>query len=452
MKRTKPFTMNSSFLLNSCFQLNSTLIIIFFIAIASPVSGQEKNLSISADKMEKRILELANYGKNAEGHSTRVAFSEADLEARAYVMEEMKKAGLEVSVDFAGNIIGRRKGKDDDRPLIAFGSHIDTVPDGGNYDGCVGSMAGLEIMILLQELGIQTNHPLELIIFSNEEGGVMGSRALAGVLSAQALKVTNSTGYSMEEGISRLGGDPKRLDEIVRKPGDLAVFLELHIEQGGILEQKNLDIGVVEGIVGINWWDVKVSGFANHAGTTPMDMRKDALLAASQFVLMVNEVTNSFEGHQVGTVGMIEAQPGAPNVIPGEVNMSLEIRDLSSEKILKMYDEMVKRAEKIAEKYHVEFSFSPTDATSKPALTDEGLRDLIEETSKALGHSSMRMQSGAGHDAQDMAIIAPTGMIFVPSKGGISHSPKEFTSAEDMANGANVLLQTILELDKKLVK
>ena len=409
-----------------------------------------KSLRVDQDRLEKSIFELAEFRGNTSENNSRVAFSDADLQARDYVIGLMNDVGLEVSIDFAGNIIGRRKGKDPKKKPIAFGSHIDMVPDGGNYDGCVGSMAGIEIMTLLNEKGILTEHPLELILFSNEEGGVMGSRAIAGELGPEALKVKNSTGYSMEEGIKRLGGDPDKLADVVRKKGDLAAFLELHIEQGGILDQEKVQIGVVEGIVGINWWDIEVEGFANHAGTTPMDMRKDALLAAAEFVIAVNEITKAYEGKQVGTVGMISAEPGAPNVIPGKVNMSLEIRDLSSDKILAVFNDMRQRADSIGVKNGVKFSFSSTDATSKPALTDPRMRATIDKVARSLGFSTKHMQSGAGHDAQDMALVAPTGMIFVPSKNGISHSPDEFTSAKDMANGANVLLQTIMSLDQGL--
>ncbi len=445
--------------ISSGFSSLTTLLLISCLVLITetPVLGQTdannrlKSLRVDQDRLEASIFQLAEFGKDQEsGQTSRVAFSDADIKGREYVIGLMRKAGLEVSVDYAGNIVGKRQGKDPNKSPIAFGSHIDMVPNGGNYDGCVGSMAGIEIMTLLQEQGIVTEHPLELIIFSNEEGGVMGSRAMVGELGPEALKVRNSTGYSMAEGISRLGGDPGKLSQMIRKKGDLAAFLELHIEQGGILELENTQIGVVEGIVGLNWWDVEVEGFANHAGTTPMDMRKDALLAAAEFVIAVNEVTNSYEGKQVGTVGMISAEPGAPNVIPGKVKMSLEIRDLSSEKILSMYEDMRRRADSIGAATGVKFSFSPTDATGKPALTDPLMRSTIDRVAGTLGFTTKHMQSGAGHDAQDMARIAPTGMIFVPSKGGISHSPDEFTSAQDMANGANVLLHTVLSLDREL--
>ena len=215
------------------------------------------------------------------------------------------------------------------------------------------------------------------------------------------------------------------------------------------LEREDLDIGIVEGIVGLQWWDVRIKGFANHAGTTPMNMRQDALLSAAKFILAVNEITNSMDGSQVGTVGRIKASPGAPNVIPGEVVLSLEIRDLSEEKIYTLYNQMVNRAKEIGEAMNTEFSFHPLDATAKPANMDASIKSQIESVCKSLGLSYRYMPSGAGHDAQDMARIVPTGMIFVPSKGGISHSPREFTSAKDMANGTNVLLQTLLRVDKQ---
>ena len=405
---------------------------------------------VNQDRLEKRIFELAQFGLQENGETERVAFSEADIEAQQWVVKTLKALGLDVHIDFAGNIIGKREGKKAFLKPISFGSHIDRVPNGGNYDGCVGSMASLEVLEILNENKIITEHPLEIIIFSNEEGGVMGSRAIAGHLGKDAFVVRNSTGYSMGEGIMRLGGDTTRISEVARKKDEIAAFLELHIEQGGTLEKENIQIGIVEGIVGLQWWEVEFTGFANHAGTTPMNARQDALLAAAKFIVAVNEVTNSFEGAQVGTVGKIQAKPGAPNVIPGKVVTSLEIRDLSSEVIEKVYEAIKTRSDEIAKASNVQIEFRPLDTTADPAIMTTAIQDEIAASSEKLGLSTKRMPSGAGHDAQDMALIANTGMIFVPSKGGISHSPKEYTSAEDMANGANVLLHTILALDKKL--
>ena len=419
-----------------------------YLLLSTFLTAQE-NVLVNKDRLEQSIMDLAQFGIDENGETHRVAFSDADLEARAWMVGQMEEAGLSVHIDFAGNILGLRKGSDPGLKPIGFGSHIDAVPNGGNYDGCVGSMGALEVMRTLQEKGIQTRHPLEMIVFSNEEGGVMGSRALVGELRPEALEVVNSTGYTMGEGIQRIGGDTMRLQEVIRPKGSMKAFLELHIEQGANLVTEDLDIGIVEGIVGLQWWDVRIKGIANHAGTTPMDMRQDALLSAARFIIAINEITTSCDGTQVGTVGRIKALPGAPNVIPGEVVLSLEIRDLSEEKIQMLYGKMVEAAKKIGEEMGTEFSFHTLDATAQPATMDPIVKTQIEEVCKELGYSSRYMPSGAGHDAQDMARITPTGMIFVPSKGGISHSPKEFTSAEDMANGTNVLLQTILRIDKQ---
>lgn len=412
--------------------------------------GLYAQLTVNQDRLEKRITELAQFGIQENGETERVAFSDADLAAQKWVISQLKEMGIETHIDFAGNIIGIRKGTNASKKPISFGSHIDRVPHGGNYDGCVGSMAALEVLKVLDENNVKTKHPLEIIIFSNEEGGVVGSRAIAGQLNKTAFPVKNSTGYTIGEGMMRLGGDTTRLADVARKKGDVAAFLELHIEQGGILEKENLDIGIVEGIVGLKWWNVEFNGFANHAGTTPMNARQDALLAAAKFIIAVNEIATSFVGAQVATVGRISAEPGAPNVIPGKVVSSLEIRDLSSEVIEKVYQEIEKRALEISKASGVEIKFYALDTTADPAIMDSTIQKEIEKSINSLGLSYKFMPSGAGHDAQDMALIAPTGMIFVPSKGGISHSPKEFTSASDMANGANVLLKTILALDKSL--
>jgi N-carbamoyl-L-amino-acid hydrolase len=412
--------------------------------------GLYAQLSVNQDRLDKRITELAQFGIQENGETERVAFSNADVAAQQWVISQLKDMSIDTHIDFAGNVIGIRKGTDKTKKPISFGSHIDRVPNGGNYDGCVGSMAAIEVLKVLDENNVKTKHPLEIIIFSNEEGGVVGSRAIAGQLKETAFAVKNSTGYTIGEGMMRLGGDTTRLAEVARKKGAVAAFLELHIEQGGILEKENLNIGIVEGIVGLKWWNVEFNGFANHAGTTPMNSRQDALLAAAKFIVAVNEVATNFEGAQVATVGRINAEPGAPNVIPGKVVTSLEIRDLSSEVIEKVYQEIEKRAIEISKTSGVEIKLTALDTTADPAIMDASIQKEIEKSINSFGLSYKSMPSGAGHDAQDMALIAPTGMIFVPSKDGISHSPKEFTSASDMANGANVLLKTILALDKKL--
>ena len=417
---------------------------LFCLSVAPTLA---QTLEADAQRLERRIEKLATFGASETG-SQRVAFSDADVEARDYFKTLMNEAGLAVHVDFAGNLIGRREGRNSDLPPIMFGSHLDTVPSGGNYDGVLGSVAALEVMELLKANGMTTDHPLEMIVFTDEEGGLTGSRALIGELGSDALNVKSHSGKTIAEGIKFIGGDPSRLSEVKRSKGDLRAFLELHIEQGAVLEKDKIDIGIVEGIVGIEWWDVTIEGAANHAGTTPMNMRQDAVIAGAMFALAVNEIVNSFEGQQVGTVGRFHAEPGAPNVIPGKVDLSLEIRDLSADKILMVFREIEKRAAAIAEETKTRIRFDHLDVAAVPALTDPSIKAFIEVSAKKLGLSYKYMPSGAGHDAQDMAKIAPTGMIFVPSRGGISHSPKEFTSAEDMANGASVLAGAVLAIDQ----
>jgi N-carbamoyl-L-amino-acid hydrolase len=407
-----------------------------------------KNLRVNAKRIEQRTLQLSTFGKNPQGGVSRVAFSEADIQGRHYIMSLMREAGLTVRVDAAGNIIGRREGRDSKLPPILFGSHIDSVPGGGNYDGDVGVIGAIECAQVLHENGVVTRHPLEVVVFSDEEGGLIGSRAMIGELTPEALEVMSHSGKTVRQGIRAIGGDPDKLSEAVRRKGEVKAYIELHIEQGGILDAGRINIGVVEGIVGINWWNVTIEGFANHAGTTPMDRRQDALLAAAHLIIAVNKVVTSVPGRQVGTVGRITAEPGAPNVIPGRVVMSLELRDLSAEKIKSLFERIQEEAKAIEQKTGAKITFTPIDANSIPALTDERLRKIIAESARELGLSYQFMPSGAGHDAQDMARIAPTGMIFVPSVGGISHSPKEYTRPEDMANGANVLLQAILKIDQ----
>jgi N-carbamoyl-L-amino-acid hydrolase len=405
-----------------------------------------KKLAVNGQRIETRIRELAQFGRDANGHGYRVAFTKGDQEGRSWFIEQMKKAGLDVSIDVAGNIIGKRKGKDSSLKPIGFGSHIDMVPDGGNYDGTLGSIAALEIIEILNENKVVTNHPLEVFVFANEEGGTIGSKALAGLLTAEGLEKTSQSGLTMAAGIKTIGGNPDLISSCIKKKGDLHAFVELHIEQGGILENENVQIGVVEGIVGMMDWDVTIEGFANHAGATPMNIRKDALLAASKLVIAVNEVINGVPGKQVGTVGKISSYPGASNVIPGKVVMSLEIRDLSIEKVESLFQEVKKRADGIATASNTTIRFDP-QFVIKPALADTSLQNKINTTAKELGLSTKFMQSGAIHDSQNMSLIAPMAMIFVPSVGGISHSPKEFTKPEDMTNGANVLLNTILSID-----
>lgn len=424
----------------------------FLISFILHVAAAQ-TLQINQDRLEESWKTLKSYGHNPETNGNdRIAFSDYNVEALQMLQDKLEGLGMQVHRDAAGNLIAHRKGKNNKLKPIAFGSHIDCVPNGGHYDGQVGTLGAIEVIETLVDKNHTTKHPLQLIIFSNEESGVFGSRALAGALTPASLEVMTKSGYSNGEGIERLGGDSSKVLSIAREHGSLHAFLELHIEQGGILEERGLDIGVVQGIVGLRWWDVTVKGISNHGGTTPMNKRYDALLAAAKFTQMVNEVVTSHPGTQVGTVGRIQAFPGAPNVVPGRVELSLELRDLNEAKIDKLFAEIESKAHLIEKDSGVHFEFKSISATGKAALTDSRIQDVIEAKATELGFSNQRMPSGAGHDAQEMSHIAPTGMIFIPSRGGISHSPDEYSSIEDMANGVQLLLETILELDTNALK
>lgn len=416
-------------------------------SVAFRQSSAQTQLRVNGDRIMKHIFALAEFGKNPQGGASRVAYSDADKQGREYVVSLLRDAKLDVSIDAAGNLIGRRTGSASGlRPLL-IGSHIDTVPDGGNYDGVVGSMGAIEVAQTLAEKNVSLSHPLEVVIFQNEEGGLIGSRAMDGELTERELDLVSRSGKTIRDGIKFIGGDPTKLGAVRRKKGDISAYLELHIEQGAHLDNDKIKIGVVEGIVGINWWDVTIEGFANHAGTTAMNNRQDALLAAAKFIEAVNRVVTSVPGRQVGTVGRINALPGAPNVIPGKVVLSLELRDLDAAKINMLYERIRAEAQQIATASKTGFDFKEINVNI-PAPTDARIRSLITDAARELGLSTKLMPSGAGHDAQDMAQLGPVGMIFVPSVGGISHSPREFSHPEDIANGANVLLHTLLKLDR----
>lgn len=404
---------------------------------------------IDGARLNTRLQALRQFGGTAAGGTHRLGYSDADQAARVMVTQWMRDAGLTPRVDEAGNLIGARPGADRSLPPLLFGSHIDSVPDGGNYDGNLGTLAAIDVAQSLVEQGRTLRHPIEVCVWANEEGGLYGSRAVSGQFKPQELTLMTTSGKTVEDGIRFLGGDPARLDRAARKRGDIAGYFELHIEQGGVLERTNTAVGVVEGIVGIKWWDVTITGMANHAGTTPMDQRRDAMLAAGRFIDMVNRVVRATPGSQVGTVGRLRALPGAPNVIPGTVVCSLELRDLSDAKIDALYTAITREAATIAEATGTSFAYTELHI-NEAAPSDPRMRSVIAEAAEAMGVSARVMPSGAGHDAQAIAQLGPMGMIFIPSAGGISHSPKEFSTPEHCALGGDILLQAVLAADATL--
>jgi N-carbamoyl-L-amino-acid hydrolase len=425
--------------------------------LALPLLAQLPPTHVNQQRLWGTLEKLSEFGRPAgagfEGGVTRVAFSEEDIAAREYVMRLMRDAGLTVRVDPAGNIFGRRDGSEN-LPVLLFGSHIDSVPRGGNFDGDVGSMGALEVMRALAVKNVRTRHPLEMVIWTNEEGhhfgkGLFGSSAAAGLLESSVLERRDEEGKTIADWLRRYGQDPARLADAKLKPGSIAAYVELHIEQGGILDARKIQIGVVEGIVGIHWHTCVAVGFANHAGTTPMDRRSDALAAASRAALAVRDVVLAETGRQVGTVGYMKVEPGARNIIPGRVEFPVELRDLDRVKTERLGARIQKRFAQIAREENVKIECMPLQADD-PALTDVRIRDAIREAARNAGFSTLDMPSGAGHDAQQIARLAPIGMIFVPSRDGISHSPREYSSPEDVARGAEVLYRTVLLLDSRL--
>ena len=428
-------------------------------AIGSVVLGrravaQNPPTRVDAAALQQRIEALSRFGRPSSGNFadgvSRVAYSDADVDGRRYVTDLMRAAGLEPRVDAAGNIFGRRAGTEATLSPILFGSHIDSVPNGGNFDGDLGSLAALGVLEALAAAGLRTRHPLEMVVWANEEGVAFnlvlaGSRVVAGDAKLDLNQVWN--GVTRADAISRIGGDPSRILEAIRPKGAHHCYLELHIEQGAMLERENVAIGVVEGIVAIDRYDVVVSGVANHAGSTAMADRQDALLAASHLTIAVHDVVSAEPGRQVGTVGKLDVTPNVPNVIPGVVRLSVELRDLSTEKLKRMAEKIRRRASEIGKLTRTSIEFTLSNSTM-PASAAVEAQQAIERVAGRLGVTHRRLPSGAVHDAQMMARLSPMGMIFVPSIGGISHSPRELTRWDQCAQGADVLLGTVLEMDR----
>ncbi|CAN5378452.1 Zn-dependent hydrolase [soil metagenome] len=401
---------------------------------------------VNGDRLNGWLAGFDRIGRTASGIN-RVAYSDADLAGRAYVLDVFRQAGLVPRIDAAGNMHGRIDGSDASLRPIMIGSHIDSVTDGGNYDGPVGSFSALEVARSLGDNNVRLRHPLDVVIWQNEEGGTIGSKLAIGALTDADLDKVARSGKTIREGIGLVGGDATKLKSAVLKRGDVACYMELHIEQGGLLEQAGVQIGVVEGIVGLRWFEITIVGFANHAGTTPMDRRHDAMLAAAKFTVAVNEAVRGEPGRQVATVGRVVVSPNTTNVIPAQVVLTVDLRDLDNEKLVHFTERFERLGKEIGVATGTTFTFKRL-VDSEPAISNARVMGWIDSSAVALGLTRQRMPSGAGHDAQEIARVAPIGMIFVPSIGGISHSPRELTRAGDVTNGADVLLNAVIAADR----
>ena len=409
--------------------------------------------SINETRINQTMQELGQLGDSPEG-MLRVAYSPEDIAGRDYAVKLMREAGLETRIDTAGNIIGRRSGSDDNLPAIAMGSHTDTVPEGGKYDGALGVMAAIEVIRTLEEQGHRTRHPLEVIDFTNEEGTrfhrwLVGSRSMSGLLEQEDLDAEDDDGFGLGPCLADIGGDISRIEEAVRKPGELAAYFELHIEQGPYLDRSGTPIGVVTGITGRAVFEVEIEGKANHAGTTPMSTRRDALVSASKLVLAVQKMAAEQEICRVSTVGSIKAVPNAVNVIPGSASIGLEFRDTDMEALAAAEQELRRITDKASVDDVVDIEVIRHRFTTAVPITPD-MQALVAEAAENCGLEWESLASGAGHDAQAVANIAPVAMIFVPSLDGISHSKEEYSTPQDCANGAQVLLELLLLADDRL--
>ena len=410
-------------------------------------------IAINAARLNRTLDELGKFGETPEGMD-RLAFSPADIESREYTMGLMREAGLDVRIDTGGNIIGRKAGADDSLPAIALGSHTDTVPLGGKYDGALGVMGAIEVVKTMAENGHITRHPIEAIVFTNEEGTrfhrwLIGSRAMAGMLEPEDLAAVDAEGVSLAERMGDIGGDLSRVAEAARQPGELAAYFELHIEQGPYLYRSGTPIGVVTGITGRAVFELDVNGMSNHAGTTPMSERRDALVAASKLVVQVQKMAAEDEICRVATAGALDVTPNAVNVVPGRATVGVEFRDLEMSALEAAERELTRVARQSEAEDGVEITINRHRFTD-PVPIVPAMQDWVGEAAERAGFAWERVPSGAGHDAQAIATIAPMAMLFVPSVEGISHAVQEYSSPEDCANGAQVLLELLLLADERL--
>jgi beta-ureidopropionase / N-carbamoyl-L-amino-acid hydrolase len=403
--------------------------------------------TIDTDRLSQSITTLAEIGRLPHGGVCRIAYSPEDLKARKLIQQLMREAGMFVRIDAAGNVIGTYAGQNPDAPAIATGSHIDTVPTGGRYDGALGVLAGIEVVRSLRAHQIRPVHPIEVIAFTDEEGGMIGCKAISGSNMPDPEYYRRDDGTSIEDCLKRIGGNWEKLKTALRSRANLAAFVELHVEQGGVLETYHKQVGVVEGIVGQHRYIIVVKGRPNHAGTTPMHLRKDALIAASQIVLTVNQLALELPGQQVATVGAMQIFPNAANIVPGRVEMTVDMRDLDQTNLEAMVEELHRRLAAIAVATQTEITTTPILRT-EAVLATPRIQQVVTEVCKELQLSHLDLPSRASHDAQELGRITDMGMIFVPSQSGISHAEDEYTSPEQCGQGVQVLLQTLLKLDQ----
>ncbi|MGG3470623.1 Zn-dependent hydrolase [Neobacillus pocheonensis] len=404
---------------------------------------------INEERLWKRLQLLSEIGRTESGGVTRLSFTKEERAAKDLVASYMKEAGLEVREDEVGNLIGRKEGLNPEAAVVLTGSHVDSVFNGGNFDGPLGVLAAIEALQVMNEQGIETEHPIEAIAFTDEEGarfsfGMIGSRGIAGTLTREELLNKDKQGISIEEAFLLSGLNPDEIGKAALKPEEVKAYVELHIEQGKVLEGLNLSTGIVSGLAGPLWLKFIFEGEVGHAGATPMPIRHDALTAAARVMLVIEEEASK-TGTTVGTVGQVLVLPGGINIIPGRVEFSLDLRDISETVRDEVENQIRKIAGQICEKQGVELTIEELQRVA-PAPCSDIIKKAASEAFEKLGLEAHYLPSGAGHDGMQLMDLCPMGMLFIRSKNGISHDPAEWSSKEDCADGANVLYQTVLNL------
>lgn len=404
---------------------------------------------VSIERIEQDVTALSQFGFNEEDRGVyRPGFSEADMAARQWLRDRFGELGMEHWMDGAGNVAGRfgPSGK----PAILIGSHLDSVPAGGIFDGVLGVVAGLEVVRAMQDAGIAPDYPIEVIGTSEEEGrfgGMLGAQAMTGHLTPEWLDTAKDEhGYSLKDAMEAAGLEPHGALRAYRRPEEIRAFLELHVEQGPVLDAEKTTIGVVEGISGVFKWNCRLIGKADHAGTAPMAMRSDALMGMVDFAHEIQRIIDE-EGTDKSriTIGHVACKPGFPHTVPGEVDFTIVGRDLDEEIMHGLANACRRVLSAIARKHKLKFEYEQM-SWLKPANCDPRIIALIEAKAAALGYSYKLMPSGAGHDVQFFCDHAPAGMLFVPSVGGVSHAPDEWTHWSDCERGVQLLLECVMEL------
>ncbi|MCM2371502.1 Zn-dependent hydrolase [Aporhodopirellula aestuarii] len=407
-------------------------------------------LQVDLQRIKSDILALAEIGRDPADHGIyRMAFTDADMEGKRWLTDQIEAAGLTHSIDGAANISTKIEGSSE-APEILVGSHIDTVPCAGALDGTLGVIAGLECLRCIRDAGLSLNRTIELVAFSDEEGrfgGMFGSQSVCGQLNPEKLAtMTDMNGVRLEEELRRHGLDPMGALDAARNPESIEGYLELHIEQGPVLDRIGKPVGIVDEITGLFTWAVRFKGEANHAGTTPMDMRNDAFMGLADFAHEIPRILDeNGSDRSRATIGKAQILPGATNTVPGLVEFSLDVRDTSEGVLEELSTAFRKALSAIARRRHLMFEFELKSYIA-PVQCSAKMVEALTDQCRLLGLESNTMPSGAAHDAQIMGRMVPVGMIFVPSKGGQSHSPSEWTAWKDIEAGANVMLNTLIQL------